>query len=108
MNETNQIKNISNVMEVYSGVAHACRCGCAGTYKVATAHRAAADADRGYPHDDGDISDRSVKLIVNKINKAIASGVVPDVDPAYVSVDVGTRTYTAYFVPVVPALDYQI
>jgi hypothetical protein len=97
--------DISKVMKVYSG-KKGCMCGCLGTYKVASAHVDAANADRGYAYDAEDISDRSVKLIISKIESALRKGFA-DKDSftdTYVAVDVtsdtgSVRTYAMYFVP---------
>lgn len=61
-------KTLANVVKVYNGKI-GCMCGCNGKYKVATAHREQADKNRGYPYSDEDISDRSVKIIFNKVMK---------------------------------------
>lgn len=71
-------------------------CGCSGTYKVASAHRAAADLDRGYPHGDEDISDRSVALTVKKI---LAFPGLCEIKSDYVALERDGRIYVAYFVP---------
>ncbi len=99
-NEMNTVEvKIENVMKVYSGKARTCCCGCAGKYTTAVKHLALAGEMRGYAYDAEEANDRSVKLIVGKINKAIASGVQPDVDAEYVSVTVGERIWTAYLLP---------
>lgn len=88
--------NLALVKKVYSGKAGRCCCGCAGTYKYATGHVVQGSKERGYPVTDAEVSDRSVKSVVNKINRAIASGIIPDVDANYVAVEIGTRLYIAY------------
>jgi len=91
--------DLNKVMQVYSGKIGECCCGCSGTYKVASAFRKEADKNRGCPHDDEDISDKSVRTIVGKIERATINGVSPMIEYDFVSVDVGNRIYTAYFVP---------
>jgi hypothetical protein len=54
----------ANVMKVYSGKDGACCCGCKGTYRVSSLHRAAADAARGYAHDDKDVNDKQVAKVL--------------------------------------------
>lgn len=66
----------AKIVRTYSGAAGRCCCGCCGKYSE---------------------TDRSKKIIANKINAAIASGIRPMVDSEFVSVDVGGRTLTAYF-----------
>ena len=55
--------------------------------------------DRGYEVEDNEISDQSIKLIVNKINNMLKSGNYKETKrtPQYVFVDTGTRYYAAYF-----------
>ena len=72
-------KTLADVVKVYNGKI-GCMCGCNGKYKVATAHREYADKNRGYAYDDEDISDRSVKIIFNKVmknpNKVVQGNIV--------------------------------
>lgn len=95
LNMQNEIK-IENVMSVYSGTNGKCCCGCSGKHSYASAHRVVASKDRGYEVTDKDVSDRSVKLIVGKINRSTEP---KDVCNQYVSVVIGTRLLIAYFVP---------
>jgi len=89
---------IEDVMSVYSGRPDCCCCGCAGKHTYAYAHRAEASKHRGYEVDDDQVSDRTVKLIVNKMNRLFETGVKPDVDAKdFVSVVGGSRLYIAYF-----------
>ena len=81
-------------------------CGCSGKHSYASAHVAAASKDRGYTVREDEVSDRSVKLIVGKIN--MWPGKV-ELTSEYASVDVNGRSYVAYFAPaVVPAVDFSI
>lgn len=92
----------SQVMCVYSGKPDRCMCGCSGTYKTASAHRDLRSKDRGYKVTDDEVSDRSVSIICNKIERAIASGVKPDINNGispYIGVDVDGRRWFAYLVP---------
>ena len=55
---------VENVTKVYSGKLGSCMCGCGGKYSYSTM---GAEADSpGYDVSDM-VSDRSVKLIVNKV-----------------------------------------
>ena len=85
---------VNNVYKVYSGKAGACMCGCSGKYKVASAYRAYADKHRGYAHDDEDVSDRSVKIIFNKLMKAPGARIEEGIFHA----EVNGRMLAAYFV----------
>lgn len=103
MRNTQAVANVdaSKVVKVYSGKANACACGCSGKYSYASQFRDVGSKGRGYKVDDDEVSDRSVKLIVNKLNKA---GPVTDVDKDgnaetdYAFAIVGERIYVAYFV----------
>lgn len=64
--------DLSKVSSVYSGAQGKCCCGCSGKHSYASQHREWASKNRGYAIDDDQISDRSVKIITGKINKAIA------------------------------------
>jgi hypothetical protein len=84
--------DVSKVQSVYSGRDGRCCCGCSGTHKTASAFRAAHSKSRGYPVRDEEVSDRSVKLICNKIN---AAGGGEECSNHYFAV-VGDRLYIAY------------
>jgi len=62
----------SQIEGVYSGIDGRCCCGCAGKHTYASAFQKAAGKRRGYKVDDCEVSDRTVALIVNKINAAPA------------------------------------
>tara|TARA_R110002072_G_scaffold272807_1_gene433005 strand:- start:365 stop:667 length:303 start_codon:yes stop_codon:yes gene_type:complete len=62
--------NVDSVLKSYTGKV-GCMCGCNGTYKVASKHLDAAGVERGYAYGDDEVSDRSVKMAVNKLNKLI-------------------------------------
>jgi len=94
---------LANVASVYSGKDGKCCCGCAGKHTYASAHREWASQNRGYKVEDEDVSDRTVKLIVNKMNKLFEGGATPDyVEQDFVSVVTGARLYVAYFVKKTP------
>lgn len=88
--------NVNKVKSVYSGRPGCC-CGCQGKHSYASATRIEAGKSRGYEVSDDEVSDRSVKMIVNKLNKLIFLG-----DPSieandqYVAYN-GHRTLIAYF-----------
>jgi hypothetical protein len=94
--------NVETVMTSYTG-KQGCMCGCRGVYKVASKHLAQANQSRGYDYADQDVSDRSVKMAVNKLNNLIdwndAEAVAEHVnqDHAYFDTDNG-RTICVYFV----------
>lgn len=84
------------VYSVYSGRPGCC-CGCRGKHTYASRHRDWASRNRGYPVRDEEVNDRTVTLIVNKINKA--GSIHPtfvDVKPGYYFMDIGSRYYVAY------------
>lgn len=78
----------SKVIKVYSG-RQGCMCGCRGKYSYASAH---ADQRPDYVRGDEGISDRSVKLIVGKLNANPATKIKDGI----AWVDVGERTLVAY------------
>lgn len=86
---------VKDVMKVYTGKAGACMCGCAGKYRVASQHRAAADTARGYAYGDEDVSDRAVAMAVRRLN-ANPKTVIED---GIAWVDEGARTVVAYLAP---------
>jgi hypothetical protein len=88
--------DLARVRQTYSGRPGCC-CGCRGKHRFASKYREGAQAARGYPISDDEVSDRSVDLTVRKINALIAGGADATYDPDYVSVDTMTRTYIAYF-----------
>ena len=85
--------DLSKVYKVYSGKSGMCMCGCSGKYKVASAHRAHADVDRGYPYSDEDVSDISVRRTVGKILSAPS----PKDEGGHVYAVVGKRIYVAFY-----------
>lgn len=92
-NATLKSIKVAAVASVYSGKP-GCMCGCLGKHTYASAHRDAASKRRGYKVDDDEVSDRTVKLIVGKINAAIAAGKPVEVKDGYVFWDNShTETY---------------
>jgi hypothetical protein len=77
---------LNKVFKVYSGKP-GCMCGCNGRYKMASAHAESAAAE--------DISDRSVKIIFNKIMKNPAHKYDAGANCVYVETE--TRNLVAYF-----------
>lgn len=85
---------LKNVASVYSGVNGRCCCGCAGKHTYASAYQELASKGRWFEVKDDEVNDRTVALIVNKINKLT-------IDPAddhgqLVSAVSGNRRYIAY------------
>lgn len=64
----------STIRSVYSGRAGKCCCGCSGNHRYASKYREESGKTRGYPLLDEDVSDRSVSIIVNRLNRLIAAG----------------------------------
>lgn len=84
---------MQKVFKVYSGRANGCMCGCRGIYRVTNEDRAFADQERGYPYDDEHVSDRSVRMIGNKVLSN--PNTVFENDYAYL--EQGHRVWVAYF-----------
>lgn len=87
-----------NVASTYSGKNHRCCCGCAGKHTYTTQHQEWSTKNRGYAVDEEDMSDRGVKIIINKMNKLIMEGYEVELNENYISVDADERLYVAYFV----------
>lgn len=92
---------VEDVMKSYTG-GLGCMCGCQGSYRVAADHFQAACRERGYDYDPEDVSDRSVKMAVNKLNKMIdwddAECVEKHVTDDYAYYETDTRQTVVYFV----------
>lgn len=90
--ETSSI-NVENVMSVYSGKDGRCCCGCSGKHTYASATREKAGKNRGY-----EISDRTVKMIVRKMNQFPGQLERTQLEgfTAHYSVVVNERLYIAY------------
>ena len=89
--------DVSKVSSVYSGKVNSCCCGCSGTHKYASAIADQGRRIRGYDIAADEVSDRSIKSIVNKVIKASKDGVEVYFGRNCASVDVGSRTYIVYF-----------
>lgn len=83
---------LENVSSVYSGINGRCCCGCSGKHTYAAQHVEWASDNRGYPVTPDEVNDRTVKLVVNKINAANAVATFPGL----VSIVIGRRIYIAY------------
>jgi hypothetical protein len=93
--------DIDKVQQVYSG-RPGCACGCRGTYKAPNRMADQGMEVRGYAFDAEDISDRSVKTIVGKVERIAngeLGGEIDMVSPVWISANSadGSRTYTVYF-----------
>ena len=92
---------VEDVMKSYRG-GLGCMCGCQGTYRVAADHFHAAGQERGYDYDQEDVSDLSVKMAVNKLNKLIdwddPECVEKHVLDDYAFYETDTRQIVVYFV----------
>lgn len=58
--------DISKVIRVYSG-KRGCMCGCRGKYTANPAYREQESKELGYPLEDNECSERSVKIIAGKV-----------------------------------------
>jgi len=86
--------SLSNVLCSYNGKP-GCRCGCLGKYSYLENTRKLASENRGYKITDDEISEQSVKFIINKLNKEAHKGI--EVIENYIySIDIGNRTYSLY------------
>lgn len=87
--------DVTRVYEVYSG-RHGCACGCRGKYTCTTDGVALGVARRGY--DNGIApSDKTVAMIVRKMNEAIASGIPAEkIGDGQICVETETRLYFAF------------
>jgi len=92
--------DFSKVRSVYSG-RKGCMCGCNGRHTYSSKFQVEATKDRGYAVDSGEVNDRTVKTLTNKVARLLAdSSGVKHVyfDPDYVAVDMANdRTYCLYF-----------
>jgi hypothetical protein len=88
--------NVSKVMQVYSGQAGKCGCGCSGQYHVAAAFMAEVAKSNGYPVDPNTVNNSQITRVCNIISKAVNA--TADENGEYVQAKVGNRVYVAYFV----------
>lgn len=93
---------VEQVKAAYRGSAHACRCGCKGTYRYTKAHQNSAGKARGYEVTDDEVSDKSVAQtlkIVQHQNMFFPVAVEPGLgNEIWMDVQVGNRDYTVYVV----------
>ena len=63
--------NKNEVVDVYSGRARSCCCGCSGTYsyRADKTLRDIGTKQRGYEVEDNEVNERMISRIVNKLNK---------------------------------------
>jgi len=96
--EIEPITDINSVVKVYSGKP-GCMCGCKGRWIYASAYRDLASKNRGYKINDDEVSDKSIKLIVNKMNSLLKINNYKEVKRTdqYLFIDTGERYYAAYF-----------
>lgn len=79
------------VIKVYSGKL-GCMCGCKGKWTYSSKYREFGAAQRGYPVLDEDVNDRTVKIIVGKLNRNADT----KWDDGIAYYDSDTRTLAAY------------
>jgi len=84
--------NVGDVVKVYSGKS-GCMCGCRGKYSYRSDWAEQGGKERGYAVDASEVSDRSVKIIVGKLNRNPNTQTKDGV--AWLVVD--NRSYAAYF-----------
>jgi hypothetical protein len=82
----------ATVVSVYSG-KHGCACGCLGKHTYATKFAQEESLQRGYAVT---VSDKTVNLIVGKMNALLAEGCPKMGDASFISVETTTRLYIAY------------
>jgi len=84
--------DVNKVIKVYSG-RQGCMCGCRGRYSYASAFQQQASVERGDAVEQDEVNDRSVKIIVGKLNRN------PDtkIEDGMAWVSVGDRRLAAYF-----------
>lgn len=92
------MKPLDQVASVYSGINGRCCCGCAGKHTFSSRHRQWSEKNRGYSVDDGEVNDRTVKMIYNKVVKAIENGNLEFDELNFTSAVVGNRLYCIYWV----------
>lgn len=85
---------LENVASVYSGKNGRCCCGCAGKHTYASKFKDYSSEERGYKVTDDEVNDRTVKTIVNRINKN--EDKLDMKEPDFVSVVINNRLLIAY------------
>lgn len=94
---------VEDVVQVYSGKP-GCMCGCNGKHHYAERYRGQGKALTGYDPGDDAFNDRSVAIIVAKLNKLGLPPEFPETREEYVTVEIQTgknswRVYAAYLKP---------
>ena len=56
----------TDIIRVYNGKI-GCMCGCMGKYKTTPSFRELVGEQRGYPVEDDEVNERSVKIIAKKV-----------------------------------------
>lgn len=94
--------DVSKVSAVYSG-RKGCACGCRGKYSYASAY---PDERPSYLEGNESISDRSVKIITNRVEKLLrdpnsyVKSIMLSDEGNWIAVDMEhDQTYTIYFAP---------
>ena len=100
MEKAGTIIAVDRAVSVYSG-RPGCACGCRGKHIYASAQVAAQSKRRGYEIRPEEVSDRSVALMVKKVNRLLAEGygeplISLEGDTPFVSVETETRLYIIY------------
>ena len=85
--------DINTIISVYSGKP-GCACGCRGKHTTAKAYQNLRSKNRGYEVTDDECNDRTVSLIVNKMNKQFDECIKGDNN---YSLELPNRLYIAYF-----------
>ncbi len=99
------------VKSVYSGKDGKCCCGCSGNHRYASAHKAVAEKDRGYPISKEEVNDRQVKRVLGIVQANFtADDAANPGEQTYYHADhpggvthfsaaVGERLYVVYLLP---------
>ncbi len=86
---------LEEIDKVYRGKPHKCMCGCAGDYFYMQSNAEAGGKSRGYELQAEEISDGTVKRILNKVKKNQGEG-IEVIDDYIFTVVIGTKQYTIY------------
>ena len=87
--------NLDDIMSVYSGHPGCC-CGCNGKHTYKPELKEIVGLNRGYPVKDDECNSRTVKMIVNKMNK-FPDKIKKEIN--HYSVEFPSRLYVAYLKP---------
>jgi hypothetical protein len=91
---------VDDVMSVYSGINGRCCCGCSGNHRYNSKHVKVASKHRGYKVTPEEVSDRTVKMILNKLKRnPECIDVVPRKSYNFFSGVIGSRLYVVYLLP---------